>query len=87
MCRSNFCYKATLKDQERSCSVTVNKDGSSQLFYTDVDISERTNHQNISTVNLKLNVNKKKNNITIYKRSNRHVLFEGDGKYYQTYKQ
>lgn len=35
----------------------------------------------------KLKVNKKKNKITITKRSNRHVLFEGDGKYYQTYKQ
>lgn len=82
-----FGYKATPKNQEWSGSATVNKDGSIQLFYTDVDTREGTNHQKISTVNLKLKVNKKKNKITITKRSNRHVLFEGDGKYYQTYKQ
>ena len=82
-----FGYKATPVNQEWSGSATVNKDGSIQLFYADVDTSEGTNHQKISTVNLKLKVNKKKNIITIAKRSNRHVLFEGDGYWYQTYKQ
>lgn len=82
-----FGYKATKKDQEWSGSATVNKDGSIQLFYTDVDTREGTNHQKISTVNLKLKINKKKNKITIAKRRYRHVLFEGDGYYYQTYDQ
>ena len=56
-----FGYKATPVNQEWSGSATVNKDGSIQLFYADVDTSEGTNHQKISTVNLKLKVNKKKN--------------------------
>ena len=82
-----FGYKATPQHQEWSGSATINKNGTIQLFYTDVDTTENTNHQKISTVNLKLNVNKKKNKITIAKRSNRHVIFEGDGAYYQTYDQ
>ncbi|WP_258365317.1 glycoside hydrolase family 68 protein [Lactobacillus helveticus] len=82
-----FGYNATSADQEWSGSATVNKYGSIQLFYTDVDTRKGTNHQKISIVNLKLKVNKKKNKIIITKRSNRHILFEGDGKYYQTYKQ
>lgn len=82
-----FGYKATPQHQEWSGSATVNKNGTIQLFYTDVDTTEKTNHQKISTVNLKLKVNKKKNKITIAKRSNRHVIFEGDGMYYQTYDQ
>lgn len=34
-----------------------------------------------------MKVDKKKNRVSISKRSNRHVLFEGDGQHYQTYKQ
>lgn len=82
-----FDFKANATNQEWSGSATVNKDGSIQLFYTDVDTSQGDNHQKISTVNLKLKVNKKKNTIKIVKRSHRHVLFEGDGKFYQTYDQ
>lgn len=82
-----FGFNAKPTAQEWSGSATVNKDGSIQLFYTDVDTSEGTNHQKISTVNLRLKVDKKKNRISIAKRSHRHVLFEGDGMYYQTYKQ
>ncbi|OXC12859.1 glycoside hydrolase family 68 protein [Lactobacillus crispatus] len=82
-----FGFNAKPTDQEWSGSATMNKDGSIQLFYTDVDTREGTNHQKISTVNLKLKVNKKKNTISIAKRSHRHVLFQGDGYYYQTYKQ
>lgn len=82
-----FGFNAKPTDQEWSGSATVNKDGSIQLFYADVDTRENTNHQKISTVNLKLKVNKKKNTISIAKRSHRHVLFEGDGYHYQTYKQ
>ncbi|MBI1704411.1 glycoside hydrolase family 68 protein [Lactobacillus crispatus] len=82
-----FGFNAKPTDQEWSGSATMNKDGSIQLFYTDVDTREGTNHQKISTVNLKLKVNKKKNTISIAKRSHRHVLFEGDGYHYQTYKQ
>lgn len=82
-----FGFNAKPTDQEWSGSATVNKDGSIQLFYTDVDTRENTNHQKISTVNLKLKVNKKKSTISIAKRSHRHVLFQGDGYYYQTYKQ
>ena len=82
-----FGFKATRKDQEWSGSATVNKDGSIQLFYTDVDTRKKTNHQKISTANLKLKINKKKNKITIAKIKNRHVLFTGDGKQYQTYAQ
>ena len=82
-----FGFNAKPTDQEWSGSATMNKDGSIQLFYTDVDTREGTSHQKISTVNLKLKVNKKKNTISIAKRSHRHVLFEGDGYHYQTYKQ
>ena len=82
-----FGFNAKPTDQEWSGSATVNKDGSIQLFYADVDTRENTNHQKIATVNLKLKVNKKKNTISIAKRSHRHVLFEGDGYHYQTYKQ
>ncbi len=82
-----FGFNAKSTDQEWSGSATVNKDGSIQLFYADVDTRENTNHQKIATVNLKLKVNKKKNTISIAKRSHRHVLFEGDGYHYQTYKQ
>ncbi len=82
-----FGFNAKPTDQEWSGSATVNKDGSIQLFYADVDTRENTNHQKISTVNLKLKVNKKKNTISIAKRSHRHVLFQGDGYHYQTYKQ
>ena len=82
-----FGFKAKPTDQEWSGSATVNKDGSIQLFYADVDTREHTNNQKISTVNLKLKVNKKKNKISISKRSHRHVLFQGDGDYYQTYEQ
>ena len=82
-----FGFNGKPTDQEWSGSATVNKDGSIQLFYADVDTRENTNHQKIATVNLKLKVNKKKNTISIAKRSHRHVLFEGDGYHYQTYKQ
>ncbi len=82
-----FGFNAKPTDQEWSGSATVNKDGSIQLFYADVDTRENTNHQKIATVNLKLKVNKKKNIISIAKRSHRHVLFEGNGYHYQTYKQ
>ena len=82
-----FGFNAKPTDQEWSGSATVNKDGSIQLFYADVDTRENTNHQKIATVNLKLKVNKKKNTISIAKRSHRHVLFQGDGYHYQTYKQ
>ena len=82
-----FGFNAKPTDQEWSGSATVNKDGSIQLFYADVDTRENTNHQKIATVNLKLKVNKKKNTISIAKRSHRHVLFEGEGYHYQTYKQ
>ena len=82
-----FGFNAKPTDQEWSGSATMNKDGSIQLFYTDVDTREGTNHQKISTVNLKLKVNKKKNTISIAKKSHRHVLFQGDGYHYQTYKQ
>lgn len=82
-----FGYKAKATDQEWSGSATVNKDGSIQLFYADVSTNVGTNHQKIATVNLKLKIDKKKNAITIVKRSHRHVLFTGDGKQYQTYNQ
>lgn len=55
-----FGYKATPKNQEWSGSATVNKDGSIQLFYTDVDTREGTNHQKISTVNLNLRLIRRK---------------------------
>lgn len=82
-----FGYKGTPQAQEWSGSATVNKDGSIQLFYTDVDTSEGTNNQKISTVNLVLKVDNKKGTVKIAKRRYRHVLFTGDGYYYQTYKQ
>lgn len=81
-----FGYKAKTTHQEWSGSATMNKDGSIQLFYTDVDTTKGDNNQMISTVNLKLKFDKK-HRLSIAKRRNRHVLFRGDGKYYQTYKQ
>lgn len=80
-----FGFGASPLDQEWSGSATVNKDGSIQLFYTDVDTREGTNHQKISTVNLGLEI--KDGKVRIARRSNRHVIFEGDGYYYQTYSQ
>lgn len=47
-----FAFNAKPTDQEWSGSATVNKDGSIQLFYADVDTRENTNHQKIATVNL-----------------------------------
>ena len=82
----NIVYHISMQ-KIKNMSATVNKDGSIQLFYADVDTRENTNHQKIATVNLKLKVNKKKNTISIAKRSHRHVLFEGNGYHYQTYKQ
>lgn len=81
-----FGFHATPINQEWSGSATLNKDGSIQLFYTDVDTSEGDNHQKVSTVNLKLSVDKK-GHVKIAKRRYRHVLFEGDGYHYQTYEQ
>lgn len=81
-----FGFHASKYHQEWSGSATVNKDGSIQLFYTDVDTRQGDNHQKISTVNLKLAIDKK-GHVKIAKRKNRHVLFEGDGYHYQTYDQ
>lgn len=82
---SIFGYNRTNLKQEWSGSATVNKDGSIQLFYTDVDRSDGTNNQRIATVTLNLKATKGK--VQIASLANNHILFAGDGYYYQTYSQ
>lgn len=81
-----FGFHASPLHQEWSGSATVNKDGSIQLFYTDVDTSKGDNNQKISSVNLTLTIDKK-GRVKIANRKYRHVLFTGDGYHYQTYRQ
>lgn len=81
-----FGYNATALSQEWSGSAVLNSDNSIQLFYTKVDTSDNnTNHQKIASATLYLNNND--GNVSIAQVANDHVVFEGDGYYYQTYEQ
>ncbi|MBB1078878.1 glycoside hydrolase family 68 protein [Limosilactobacillus sp. STM2_1] len=81
-----FGYNANAITQEWSGSAVVNSDDSIQLFYTKVDTSDNnTNHQKLASATLYLKDND--NNVEIANVANDHVIFEGDGYYYQTYAQ
>ncbi len=81
-----FGYNANAVSQEWSGSATVNDDGSIQLFYTRVDTSDaNTNHQKIASATIYLNHDN--NTVSIARVANDHIVFEGDGYYYQTYPQ
>lgn len=80
-----FGYNASPLLQQWSGSAVVNTDGSIQLFYTQVDGSQGSNHQKLASVTLLLSDNN--GEVKIEKLANDHVVFEGDGYHYQTYKQ
>lgn len=81
-----FGYNATSLSQEWSGSAVLNSDNSIQLFYTKVDTSDNnTNHQKLASATLYLTDNS--GTVSIAQVENDHVLFEGDGYYYQTYNQ
>ncbi|WP_414467672.1 glycoside hydrolase family 68 protein [Limosilactobacillus balticus] len=81
-----FNYNATPLSQEGSGSAVLNSDNSIQLFYTRVDTSDNnTNHQKIASATLYLTDNN--GNISLAHVANDHIVFEGDGYYYQTYDQ
>ena len=81
-----FGYNATALSQEWSGSAVLNSDNSIQLFYTRVDTSDNnTNHQKIASATLYLTDNN--GNVSIAQVANDHIVFEGDGYYYQTYDQ
>ena len=81
-----FGYNATPLSQEWSGSAVLNGDNSIQLFYTRVDTSDNnTNHQKIASATLYLTDNN--GNISLAQVANDHIVFEGDGYYYQTYDQ
>lgn len=66
--------------QQWSGSATLNNDGSIQLYYTKVDHDV----QKIASATIYLNLEKARNEISINRVENDHVLFEGDGYHYQT---
>ncbi len=81
-----FGYNATALSQEWSGSAVLNSDNSIQLFYTRVDTSDNnTNHQKIASATLYLTDNN--GNVSLAQVANDHIVFEGDGYYYQTYDQ
>ncbi|XYG84049.1 glycoside hydrolase family 68 protein [Limosilactobacillus reuteri] len=81
-----FGYNATPLSQEWSGSAVLNGDNSIQLFYTRVDTSDNnTNHQKIASATLYLTDNN--GNVSLVQVANDHIVFEGDGYYYQTYDQ
>ena len=81
-----FGYNATPLSQEWSGSAVLNSDNSIQLFYTRVDTSDNnTNHQKIASATLYLTDNN--GNVSLVQVANDHIVFEGDGYYYQTYDQ
>ena len=81
-----FVYNATPLSQEWSGSAVLNGDNSIQLFYTRVDTSDNnTNHQKIASATLYLTDNN--GNVSLVQVANDHIVFEGDGYYYQTYDQ
>lgn len=81
-----FGYNATAVSQEWSGSSLVNPDGSLQVFYTQVDTSDNyLNHQKLASATL--NLAEKDGEVVISSVENNHVLFEGDGYYYQSYNQ
>lgn len=88
---SIFGYHETEARQEWSGSATVNKDGSLQLYYARVHAAipwdpKVSNHQMLATATIKLKRHKNRT-LSIGKVYNDRVIFQGDGKYYQSYKE
>lgn len=71
--------------QHWSGSTIVNPDGSLQLYYTLDDHTDGNNNQELASATIDLNYGP--DGITIKGVRNNHVLFKGDGYYYQTYDQ
>ncbi|WP_180676524.1 glycoside hydrolase family 68 protein, partial [Leuconostoc citreum] len=83
-----FGYNAVPWSQEWSGSATVNKDGSIQLFYTRVTWNDtiKQNMQRLSTINIVVRPTNS-NGLAIENVNNDHIIFDGDGKYYQNIEQ
>ena len=80
-----FGFNASDKHQQWSGSATLNSDNSIQLYYTEDDLTDGNNHQQLATATIHLNCDD--NGVTIGNVTNRKILFAGDGYYYQTYQQ
>ena len=83
---SIFGYNETPLRQEWSGSATVNSDGTLQLYYTLVDTSDNGLYdQKLASAVITLAHDD--DNVSIASVDHDHVIFEGDGYHYQTYKQ
>lgn len=80
-----FGFNATDQSQQWSGSATVNSDDSIQLYYTEDDLTDGNNHQQISTATIHITAND--NGVSIDGVTNNKILFAGDGYYYQSYQQ
>lgn len=80
-----FGFDATDQHQQWSGSATVNSDGSIQLYYTEDDLTDGNNHQQIATATVHITAND--NGVSIDGVTNNKILFAGDGYYYQSYQQ
>ncbi|KRM17741.1 hypothetical protein FC40_GL001131 [Ligilactobacillus hayakitensis DSM 18933 = JCM 14209] len=81
-----FGYNSNSLLQQWSGSATLNSDGSVQLFYTQVDTTDQnSNHQKLATATINLAV--EGDEVKIKSVENDRVIFEGDGKKYQSYEQ
>lgn len=80
-----FGFHATDQQQQWSGSATVNSDGSIQLYYTQDDLTDGNNHQQIATATVHITAND--NGVAIDGVTNNKILFAGDGYYYQSYQQ
>ncbi len=78
-----FGFNAKWNEQQWSGSATVNDDDSIQLFYTKTD--QPNTIQRLSTANLSMTYTDAE--VYVAKVNDDHVLFAGDGEYYQTLQQ
>ncbi|MFP1609974.1 glycoside hydrolase family 68 protein [Leuconostoc suionicum] len=78
-----FGFNAKWNEQQWSGSATVNDDDSIQLFYTKTD--QPNTIQRLSTANLSMTYTDTE--VYVAKVNDDHVLFAGDGEYYQTLQQ
>lgn len=80
-----FGFNASDRHQQWSGSAAINSDNSIQLYYTEDDVTDGNNHQQIATATIYLNCDN--GEIKIENVTNRKILFAGDGYYYQSYEQ
>ena len=78
-----FGFNAKWNEQQWSGSATVNDDDSIQLFYTKTD--QPNTVQRLATANLSMTYTDTE--VYVAKVNDDHVLFAGDGEYYQTLQQ